>query len=141
MLFIWFTGCEALTIPISSNVDLPPSATVTIEGSDSIPGLGSSITFYLWSLQESTMFFSDDVLSTVEGWHSIDDCDGSPRYQSAKVSVWATFSNEETGLNITADVTTFVHEVSAKFIWTYIQIYVDICVYVYVVPCACVCCV
>ena len=121
-----FTGCEALTIPIGSDVTLPPIATVRIEGSslgaDIIPGLGSTITFYLWSLQESTMFFSDDILSTVEGWHSIDDCDGNPRYQSAKVSVWATFSNEEAGLNITADVTTFVHEVSAKIIWTYIQI-------------------
>ena len=125
LLYVLFTGCEALTIPISSNVELPPTATVTIEssslGADSIPGLGSPITFYLWSLQESIMFFSDDVLSTVAGWHSMDDCDGSLRYQSAKVSAWATFSNEDTGLDITADVTTFVHEVSEKIVWTCIQ--------------------
>ena len=60
------------------------------------------------------MFFSDDVLSRVAGWNSMDDCDGTPRYQSAKISVWATFTNEETAVDITADVTTFVHEVSAK---------------------------
>ena len=56
------------------------------------------------------MFFSDDVLSRVAGY----DCGGTPRYQSAKVSVWATFTNEEAAVNITADVTRFVHEVSAK---------------------------
>lgn len=60
------------------------------------------------------MFFSDDVLSRVAGWYPMDDCSGTPRYQSAKVSVWATFTNEEARVNITADVTTFVHEVSAK---------------------------
>lgn len=64
------------------------------------------------------MFFSDDVLSAVAGWYSVDDCtnmDGAtPRYQSAKVAVWATFSNEEARLNITADVTTFVHNVSSR---------------------------
>ena len=58
------------------------------------------------------MFFSDDILSRVAGWY--DQCNSSLRYQSAKVSVWATFSNEEVGVNITADVTTFVHEVSAQ---------------------------
>ena len=113
-----FIGCEALTIPTDSNVNLPSTATVTIAssilGADSIPGLGSPITFYLWSLQQSTMFFSDDVLSRVAGWYSTDDCGGTLRYQSAKVSVWATFTNEEAAVNITADVTAFVHEVSAK---------------------------
>ena len=60
------------------------------------------------------MFFSDDILSRVEGWYARDQCDTIPRYQSAKVSVWATFSNKEVGDNITADVTTFVHKVSAQ---------------------------
>ena len=88
---------------------------VTLQSSATIPGLGSPITFYLWSLQDPTMFFSDDILSRVAGWYAYDQCDsGSLRYQSAKVSVWATFSNEEVGVNITADVTTFVHEVSAQ---------------------------
>ena len=113
---LYFTGCEALTIPIDSNVDLQSTATVTIEGStlgaDSIPGLGSPITFYLWSLQQFTMFFSDDVLSRVAGWYPMDDCGGDLRYQSAKISVWGTFTNEGAAVNITADVTTFVHEVS-----------------------------
>ena len=60
------------------------------------------------------MFFSDDMLSRVEGWYARDQCDTIPRYQSAKVSAWATFFNEEVGVNITTDVTTFVHEVSAQ---------------------------
>jgi len=66
------------------------------------------------------MFFSDDILSAVEGWYSADDCNvggATPRYQSAKVAVWATFSNEEAGLNFTADVTTFVHNVSGRNIY------------------------
>ena len=112
-----FTDCEALTVPITTNVNLPSTATVTISnvlGAGTFPGLGSPITFYLWSLQDSTMFFSDDILSRVEGWYARDQCNTSLRYQSAKVSVWATFSNEEVGVDITADVTTFVHEVSAQ---------------------------
>lgn len=115
-----FTDCEALAI--NTNVNLPSTVTVIIEssvvGTTSIPGLGSPITFYVWSLQDFTMFFSDDVLSTVADWYSVEECDAvgaTPRYQSAKISVWATFSNEEAALNITTDVTTFVHNVSSKY--------------------------
>ena len=103
-----FTDCATLTV---NNADISSSVNVTLTN-NKITGLGSPITFYLWSLQDSTMFFSDNILSRVAGWY--DQCNSSLRYQSAKVSVWATFSNEEVGVNITADVTTFVHEVSAQ---------------------------
>ena len=112
----YIVDCE-LTLPIENTLDPLSTTTVTIT-TDNSNILGSSVTFYLWSLQELTMFFSDDVLSRVADWYDMEDCDSTGtqalRYQSAKVSVWATFYNEEAGVNFTADVTTFVHEVSVK---------------------------
>ena len=113
------TGCEALSIPMDSTTDLPSRVTVrlasSILGSDVIPGLGSPITFYVWSSIDVTLFLSDYILSPVEGWY--DDCSSDiPRYQPAEVSVWATFSNQIAQLNVTADVSSFVHNVSTKYL-------------------------
>ena len=120
-LSCYITGCEALTIPMVSSTSLPSrvmvSLTSSILGSDSIPGLGSPIIFYVWSSTDVTLFLSDYILSPVDGWYSMDNCsDGIPQYQPAEVSVWATFSNQIAQLNVTADVSSFVHNVS-----TYIQ--------------------
>ena len=116
IVLLWsITGCEALTIPMDSTTSLPSMVPVRLAsrslGSEPIPGLGSPITFYVWSSTDVTLFLSDYILSPVEDWYS--NCDDfTPQYQPAEVAVWATFTNQIAQLDVTADVSSFVHNVS-----------------------------